>query len=36
MAAHLVFMMHGRRRLRRLLRMLWPPSTEQREPAFGM
>jgi hypothetical protein len=37
MAPHVMLMkMHGRRKLRRLLRMLWPPPTEQQEPAFGM
>jgi hypothetical protein len=37
MAAHVMSMkMHGRRKLRRLLRMLWPATTEHREPAFGM
>ena len=36
MAAH-VMMMQGRRKLRRLLRLLvWPAASERREPAFGM
>ena len=36
MAAH-VMLMHGRRKLRRLLRLLvWPAASERREPAFGM
>jgi len=35
MAAH-VMLMHGRRKLRRLLRLLvWPAPSERREPAFG-
>jgi hypothetical protein len=35
MAAH-VMLMHGRRKLRRLLRQLvWPVQSERREPAFG-
>jgi hypothetical protein len=37
MDAHVLMMkMHGRRKLRRLLRMLWPATTERHEPAFGM
>lgn len=37
MAEHIILMTsHGRRKLRRLLRMLWPPTTERPEPAFGM
>ena len=37
MAAHVLLMkMHGRRKLRRLLRMLWPVAPERHEPAFGM
>jgi hypothetical protein len=36
MATH-VMMMHGRRKLRRLLRLLvWPAVSERREPAFGL
>jgi len=36
MAAH-VMLMHGRRKLRRLLRLLvWPAPAERPEPAFGM
>jgi hypothetical protein len=36
MASH-VMLMHGRRKLRRLLRMLvWPAVSERPEPAFGM
>ena len=36
MAAH-VMLMHGRRKLRRLLRLLvWPATSDPREPAFGM
>lgn len=31
-----VMLMHGRRKLRRLLRLLWPAPSEHREPAFGM
>ena len=35
MAATVMFM-HGRRKLRRLLRLLvWPPSAERPEPLFG-
>jgi hypothetical protein len=37
MTPHVTLMkIHGRRKLRRLLRMLWPATTERREPAFGM
>jgi hypothetical protein len=37
MDTHITLMkMHGRRKLRRLLRMLWPSTTDRPEPAFGM
>jgi len=37
MAAHVMFMTHGRRKLRRLLRLLLNPVAPVRpEPLFGM
>jgi hypothetical protein len=37
MAKHVMLMMHGRRKLRRLLRLLLNPVPPvQREPMFGM